>query len=376
MSALYNEYLTGAEREAAVIVAESEARFAKLNVLLETVDATLEANMLAAEAKVFAENGTYDDLTMLYKEAGAEADVKKQGIFAAIFGAIKNFFKKIGEFFKKHFGNGEIPAQAEVPSDLENNMNIFEKAWATLKSGIAKLKAGQIKEGCKELLKVVFPTALTAGVATATTVVVVKREKIKAWIDGLKAKQQEVEDATAAAETAINNGSAILDTVSNVASTAAGETDTDQKPNDKEKTVGQKAAGVVKKVADFTKETAQKALALLKKFGQWIISAIGKIKNWITKKTKQDDDLEEVVVEEDDVELAEEVPAVDEEEVPAEEEAPADTSSKKSKKKANKGKVTGESVSLFGVELESDEVFIESMTEEEYTELCDLFDEL
>ena len=192
MSALYNEYLTGAERESAVIIAESEAQFAKLNILLETVDATLEANMLAAEAKVFAENGTYDDLTMLYREAGDEANKKKQGIFAAIFGAIKNFFKKIGELFKKHFGkNNEIPAQVEVPSDLSNNMNIFEKAWNTLKAGIDKIRAGQIKEGCMLLLKVVFPTALTAGVATATTVVIVKREQIKAWIDGLKNKQQE-----------------------------------------------------------------------------------------------------------------------------------------------------------------------------------------
>ena len=35
MCSLYNEYLTGADREAAIIVAESEAQYAKLNIFYD-----------------------------------------------------------------------------------------------------------------------------------------------------------------------------------------------------------------------------------------------------------------------------------------------------------------------------------------------------
>ena len=145
MSALYNEYLTGAEREAAIIVAESDAQFSKINLLFEAVDASLEANMYAAEAKVLVENGTYDDLTMLYKEAGEEATQKKRGIIATLIKAIGELFNKIGNFLTSKFGKNldNIPeGDMKISADLEKEMNIFQKAWNFIKSPFEKIAAG------------------------------------------------------------------------------------------------------------------------------------------------------------------------------------------------------------------------------------------
>ena len=155
MSILYNEYLTGSERELEVIFAESEAQYAKLNVLFETVEAKREADMLAAEAKVLAENGTYDDLEMLYTEADKEANAKSGGIIKKFFQWVADTFAKISKWINEKLnkeadqltqvaesllqdGADSLFEQAKVSGDNQKIYNgiegLFEKYNSTLKA--------------------------------------------------------------------------------------------------------------------------------------------------------------------------------------------------------------------------------------------------
>lgn len=51
------------------------------------------------EYKLVTESGTYEDAILLYEEANKETNGNKEGILVRIKNAIKNFFKKIKEFF-------------------------------------------------------------------------------------------------------------------------------------------------------------------------------------------------------------------------------------------------------------------------------------
>lgn len=202
MKSLYNEYLTGIEREAAIIVAESDAQFARLNVLMETVDATLEANKLVAEAKVFAENGTYDDLTMLYTEAENEAAQKKKGIIATILGAIGSLFARIGKFLNEKFGKNlenmsGVPAEVQVSSEVAKKQNIIQRAWNVLKSPVEMLKNENASgiDIAKAWAGITAEFATVAGGTAATVMVVKKREEIFNWLKGVGSIRSNVQNA-------------------------------------------------------------------------------------------------------------------------------------------------------------------------------------
>ena len=336
---LYNEYLTGSEREAAIIVAESEAQFAKLNILFEAVDATLGANMLAAEAKVFAENGTYDDLTMLYKEAGEEAVQKKQGIIATIINAIANLFTKIGNFINNKFGKQleNIPeGDVKVDSRLEKEMNVFKKAWDFLKSPIDKIKAGTDAGLDKEDIakawgQLAAEFAAISGTAAGVTTIVVKREKILEWIKTVSDEiHKKVTAAIAALKTALGIGKVVKNVVDNKKDESSDSNNEGDATEPKKESFGDKLLGA-----------GQKVLDALKTFGNWIATWIGKLAASIGLTKKE-----------------------------AEKEADASTTAKEDSKE----EVKEESVSLFGISLESEETFLETeMTDEEYSELCELF---
>ena len=90
-----DETLTGFEREFAIESAKTDIAFQKLDALYEAVDATLKANYMEAELKVYAENGTYDDLATLYTEAESEASEKKGSIIGSMLKALGVFFDKL-----------------------------------------------------------------------------------------------------------------------------------------------------------------------------------------------------------------------------------------------------------------------------------------
>lgn len=359
MSALYNEYLTGAEREAAIIVAESDAQFAKLNILFEAVDATLSANMLAAEAKVFVENGTYDDLTMLYTEAEQEAVQKKQGILASIINAIGALFAKIGNFLSSKFGkkHENIPeGDIKIDANLEKEMNVFKKAWNFIKSPFEKIAAGtesgldesEIKKAWGQIAAE-FGAIAAAG--TGATLITVNREKIAGWLTEIRENiQKKVEDAIAKLKVALKIGNVANNVAKAANNSDSAETEnSDANSNTEKKTFGDKLLAVGKFI-----------LTKLQEFGRWIAKWMGKLASAIglsKDEAKKEADKKFKETRKDAREK--------------------DKNDLTRQHQANAEEMTGESVSLFGITLDSDELFTESeMSDEEYTELCDLFAEL
>ena len=334
MNALYNEYLTGAEREAAIIVAESDAQFAKLNILLESVDATLKANMLVAEAKVLAENGTYDDLTMLYKEATAEATEKKRGIIATIINAIGTLFSKIGNFLNSKFGKqlenlNNIPETVEVDKGLKTRFEFFKKAWDFLKAPIDKIKSGDASDIAAGWAQLVAEFG-ALGAAGAT--IAINRQEIITWFKTIKDDiQKKVQAAIATLKTALGIGKAVTNHQQQPESSEKQDNSQDVDANNAEK------SGVVDKLIG----SGEKVLSALQTFGGWISKWLGNIASAIGLSKN---------------ELKKEADA-------------AETN--------NNQPTTTESASLLDIDSVSDDVLYESeMSDEEYTELCELFAEL
>ena len=358
MKALYNEYLTGAEREAAIIVAESDAQFAKLDVLFEAVDATLAANMLAAEAKVFTENGTYDDLTMLYKEAGEEATQKKQGILAAIVNAVANLFHKIANFFTTKFGKkveesvNELPEEElKVDKSFFDKINIFKKGWDILKGSVEKIKAGNYN-GIADVAAAWGPIVTAfGGVAAAGTVAVVKRNQIMEWLKFLKdTVLKAVNDAIAKLKAFIGGLKVVKAVTTKSGDEQNKESQGEEAGAEKESLIGKLAAGA--------ENILKSVLSALKTFGGWIAGFLGKLYSALPFGKKQAKE-----------ELKNKEKVEDIKQLEAPKDTPTDNKPEDQEVK--------ESVSLFGVTLDSEEVFIESeMSDEEYNELYSLFEEL
>ena len=283
MNVLYNEYLTGAEREAAIIIAESDAQFAKLNILFETIDATIEANKLSAEAKVFVENGTYDDLVLLYTEAEQEAKTKKRGVIAAILDAIGSLFTKIGNFLTEKFGKAldNIPAgKHNIDANLEKQMNWIQKAWNFLKKPFETIAAGSDAGVDEEDIKkawgqIIGEFAAIAGTAGAGALVVVNREKIVGWVKMIRDEiQKKVNAAIGKLKAVLGVGKVVNDTIKSA----------NNEPIE-EKNFGDKILGAGKAVLDFLVDLGRKISSWIGK----LASSIGVSKNDLVKEAKQKD---------------------------------------------------------------------------------------
>ena len=317
MSTLYNEYLTGTDREIAIINAEYDAQIAKLNVLFEAVEATLKANMLAAEAKVFAESGTYDDLTMLYTEAQAEAEEKKVGLIRAIINAIKNFFKNIKA---KLTGQSVANPDETVTLDGETGgkLNFFAKSWDKIQSGVNKIKSNGLLAGANDLLTGLAPWIGTGAVAATAATVTLKRKEIQAKIDELAEKSTTVQSILEV----VNK---FLDMFKKKDNAEAEETSDSEKLS-----IGDKVAKAIKKFTD------------------WVVSLMTKLRSFIAGKKAEtsEDDF--------DPEAGEAVEDVN----PVEE-------------------TTKESTTTIDDVLDSDDMITESgMSDDDYNELCAVFADL
>jgi Skp family chaperone for outer membrane proteins len=100
-------YLTESQRLANADFLEFDATLAKYDTLYEAVDGEFRANLSLAEAKVFRECGTEDDLVALYEAADADANKKKGNILARAFRAIAEFLRKTVEKVKNAFSKNK-----------------------------------------------------------------------------------------------------------------------------------------------------------------------------------------------------------------------------------------------------------------------------
>ena len=122
-----DETLTGLEREFVIESTKLDISMDKLNVLYEAVCSTLNANYREAELKVYSENGTYEDLAMLYTEAEKEAAGKQRSILGSVFKIIKDLCTTIKNFIVNIFTK-------KVQSVTSDELEVNEEEYNTLKS--------------------------------------------------------------------------------------------------------------------------------------------------------------------------------------------------------------------------------------------------
>ena len=168
-----DETLTGFEREFAIESAKTDIAFQKLDALYEAVDATLKANYMEAELKVYAENGTYDDLATLYTEAENEASKKNGSITGSMLKTLGSFFdtlkKVIMNIFKKKTEaatneNDELEVDEKSYKDLQESKSIGTKILDFFE-GLRNATAA----GFKDIINLIKNHKLLSGfIATGT----------------------------------------------------------------------------------------------------------------------------------------------------------------------------------------------------------------
>ena len=149
----------------------------KLNILYEAVENVLNSNYMEAELKVYTENGTYNDLSMLYIEAKEEADKQKTGIIGTLINTIKNLCKKIKNFFINIFGKKKdsIPDQVKISKEDNNKIDTFNEVCDTVKpllnGNVAEDELKEKSAFCTKKLALIGGGAIAATGISAVVVV-------------------------------------------------------------------------------------------------------------------------------------------------------------------------------------------------------------
>lgn len=121
--AIYNAYLEGAEREAAIFNMEINNQYEKLSMLYEMTVMELDQAKKDIELKVFRESGTYDDLEYLISEAEEQAAQDQKNVISQILDWFSRAIQKMVTSIKNFFtGAKDVPDNAEidVPEEFLN----------------------------------------------------------------------------------------------------------------------------------------------------------------------------------------------------------------------------------------------------------------
>lgn len=280
-----DETLTGFERKIAIESAKMDISMQKLDALYEAVDANLQANYKEAELKVYAENGTYDDLAILYMEAENDAAEKKGGILSSLFNAIVNFCSSIingiKNIFKKSSENKSVPQDTvlEVATEdakkLDTASDITSKATGFL-HGIKSVT----KEGCADFVKfvkdniafVVVTGTASAGAVIGTTHVITKKvtkASFEKKIADLLDQVNKLKNAVALAKVVVASGEFLVGSNGD----NDGQKPVEQKPAEQKPVSNDNKSGAV------TPATTQESDG--KKKGAKILDAIKTALRWI-----------------------------------------------------------------------------------------------
>lgn len=281
LNTLYlDETLTGLEREFAIESAKTDIALQKLDALYEAVDATLKANYMEAELKVYAENGTYDDLATLYTEAESEASEKKGSIIGSILKALGAFFDKLKKaimsIFKKKTEaatneNDELEVDAKSYKDLQESKSIGTKILDFFK-GLKNATAAGFKEIINfiknhKLLSVFITTGTLATGAYATRFAQVRIKRHQAeqlqkdlddMLDGIDERVQSAEFTSSTFSYGLK---ATADATANAES---------------------KGGKIINKVAQFGSDLMtpfKEFIGLVRKFGDWVKAKVSALFN-------------------------------------------------------------------------------------------------
>ena len=288
---VFTESINDVDKFSVIEIAKADARMMKLDALYEAVNATLASNYAEAEIKVFEENGTYDDLYMLYREASEEATEKKENIIQKIIGVIKTLCQNIKKFFTEKIaalkgGKSDEKQADEVQLDkaYPETMNIFQKILAKIKEVFGAIeskahdKIKKVSEDASEFWEKNKTLIVCggAGAAITGTLVFIKRDVIMGWINGLHKENEEVNNKLAVYEKK-------TDLVSGFASTVAGAVggQSDDKDGDNR--------NAAQKVIDAVTNAIKKAFGFIRDVIAWIFKFIADLFKKLTGKSDSTD---------------------------------------------------------------------------------------
>ena len=290
---VFTESINDVDKFSVIEIAKADARMMKLDALYEAVNATLASNYAEAEIKVFEENGTYDDLYMLYREASEEATEKKENIIQKIIGVIKTLCQNIKKFFTEKIaalkgGKSDEKQADEVQLDkaYPETMHIFQKILAKIKEVFGAIeskahdKIKKVSEDASEFWEknktLIVCGGAGAAAAITGTLVFIKRGVIMGWINGLHKENEEVNNKLAVYEKK-------TDLVSGFASTVAGAVggQSDDKDGDNRNTA--------QKVIDAVTNAIKKAFGFIRDVIAWIFKFIADLFKKLTGKSDSTD---------------------------------------------------------------------------------------
>lgn len=290
---VFTESINDVDKFSVIEIAKADARMMKLDALYEAVNATLASNYAEAEIKVFEENGTYDDLYMLYREASEEATEKKENIIQKIIGVIKTLCQDIKKFFTEKIATlkGEKSDKkqgddVQVDKAYPETMNIFQKILAKIKEVFGAIeskahdKLKKVSEDASEFWEknktLIVCGGAGASAAITGTLVFIKRDVIMGWINDLHKENEEVNNKLAVYEKK-------TDLVSGFASTVAGAVggQSDDKDGDNRNTA--------QKVIDAVTNAIKKAFGFIRDVIAWIFKFIADLFKKLTGKSDSTD---------------------------------------------------------------------------------------
>lgn len=173
---IYNEYLTGEERERAIEEASLENEYSKLSTLFEMTTLQGEQMVRDAELKVFSESGTYDDLEFLFQEANEETDAKQKNIILKLIDVIRSMITSAKNAIVNFFKKGNKEQECEVPKEAVEKVSVINKLVNQVQTGISKIQNGDWS-GAGDILKGISIPVVGAGAVGAGAVAVVKMKK-------------------------------------------------------------------------------------------------------------------------------------------------------------------------------------------------------
>ena len=291
-----DETLTGFEREIAIESAKMDISMQKLDALYEAVDANLQANYKEAELKVYAENGTYDDLAMLYMEAENDAAEKKGGILSSLFNAIVSFCSSIingiKSIFKKSSENKSVPQDTvlDVTTEDAKKLDTAGKIVGKATGFLHGIKS-TTKDSCEDFVKfvkdnigfvVVTGTAATGAVVGTTHVITKKVTKasFEKKIAELTDQVDELRKAVNGAKVAVKAGEILTSSGGNSGEQKPAEQKpAEQKPAEKPAASNDNKSGAATPAEQKPQATTQESAD--KKKGSKILDAIKTALRWI-----------------------------------------------------------------------------------------------
>lgn len=187
---------------------KSDIHTEKLNILYEAVDNILNSNYMEAELKVYTENGTYNDLSMLYIEAKEEADNQKTGIIDTLINIIKSMCKKIKNFFLNIFGKkkDEIPDNVEISKEDSSKIDTYNEICDTVKPLLnGNPTEDELKKKSAECTKKLALIGGAALVTSGAVVIAVKKDTIIEKVKKLFKNTNEIDSELEKMKTSSNN---------------------------------------------------------------------------------------------------------------------------------------------------------------------------